>query len=99
MKYVLIALLKAYRFGISPLYGQVCRYHPTCSAYALEAVQTHGAVRGTWLAARRVARCHPWAAGGLDPVPPQRNRTPKNRRSSTLSSTLVTPNTGDPWAS
>jgi putative membrane protein insertion efficiency factor len=94
MKYVLIWLLKGYRFAISPLYGQVCRYHPTCSAYALEAVQTHGAVRGSWLAMRRVARCHPWAAGGLDPVPPA-----KNRRSSTLSSSMVTPTTGEPWAS
>ena len=69
MKHVLIALLKAYRFAISPLYGQVCRYHPTCSAYALEAVTQHGAVRGTWLSVRRIARCHPWAAGGYDPVP------------------------------
>jgi hypothetical protein len=93
MKYVLIWLLKGYRFAISPLYGQVCRYHPTCSAYALEAVQTHGAIRGTWLAMRRVARCHPWAAGGLDPVPPA-----KNRRSSTLSS-VSTPTPGEPWAS
>jgi putative membrane protein insertion efficiency factor len=94
MKYVLIGLLKAYRFAISPLYGQVCRYHPTCSAYALEAVQTHGAARGTWLAVRRVARCHPWAAGGLDPVPP-----PKNRSSSTPPASLATPTTGEPWAS
>jgi putative membrane protein insertion efficiency factor len=69
MKYPLIWLLKAYRFAISPLYGQVCRYHPTCSAYALQAVETHGAVRGTWLAGRRVLRCHPWSAGGYDPVP------------------------------
>jgi putative membrane protein insertion efficiency factor len=66
----LIGLLKAYRFAISPLYGQVCRYHPTCSAYALQAVETHGAVRGSWLAGRRVLRCHPWSAGGYDPVPP-----------------------------
>lgn len=73
MRAVLVALLKAYRFAISPLYGQVCRYYPTCSAYALEAVQTHGAARGSWLAARRVCRCHPWAAGGLDPVPPARD--------------------------
>jgi putative membrane protein insertion efficiency factor len=72
MRHVLIALLKAYRFAISPLYGQVCRYHPTCSAYALEAVSRHGSVRGTALAVRRVARCHPWAAGGYDPVPPAR---------------------------
>ncbi len=71
VKALLIALLKAYRFAISPLYGQVCRYHPTCSAYALEAVTVHGSIRGTWLAARRVGRCHPWAAGGYDPVPPK----------------------------
>ena len=70
MKSLLIALLRAYRFAISPLYGQVCRYYPTCSAYALEAVETHGAMRGSWLAARRVCRCHPWAAGGVDHVPP-----------------------------
>lgn len=72
MKHVLIWLLRAYRFAISPLYGQVCRYHPTCSAYALEAVTRHGSLRGTWLAVRRVGRCHPWAAGGYDPVPPAR---------------------------
>jgi uncharacterized protein len=70
MKHLLIWLLKAYRFAISPLYGQVCRYHPTCSAYALEAVTRHGSLRGSWLAVRRVGRCHPWADGGYDPVPP-----------------------------
>lgn len=70
MKYVLVALLRGYRFLISPLYGQVCRYYPTCSAYALEAVQAHGALRGSWLSARRVCRCHPWAEGGVDHVPP-----------------------------
>jgi putative membrane protein insertion efficiency factor len=69
MKWILIGLLKAYRFAISPLYGQVCRYHPTCSAYALQAVTEHGAVKGSWLAVRRIGRCHPWAAGGYDPVP------------------------------
>lgn len=71
MRHVLIALLKAYRFLISPLYGQVCRYHPSCSAYALDAVETFGALKGSWLAFGRVARCHPWAPGGLDPVPPR----------------------------
>jgi putative membrane protein insertion efficiency factor len=78
MRHVLIALIRGYRFAISPLYGQVCRYYPTCSAYALEAVTVHGALRGSWLAARRIGRCHPWAAGGLDPVPPAAGRrTPR----------------------
>jgi putative membrane protein insertion efficiency factor len=101
MKYVLIALLRGYRAVISPLYGQVCRYHPTCSAYALEAVETHGALRGTWLAVRRVARCHPWAAGGLDPVPPRRTNLPPTarppRRARRSSATVTT--TGESWAS
>ncbi|HWV25799.1 MAG TPA: membrane protein insertion efficiency factor YidD [Aeromicrobium sp.] len=74
MKYVLIAVLKVYRFAISPLYGDVCRYYPSCSAYALEAVQVHGSIRGVWLAGRRLLRCHPWARGGLDPVPQKRHR-------------------------
>ncbi|HYJ66842.1 MAG TPA: membrane protein insertion efficiency factor YidD [Nocardioidaceae bacterium] len=77
MKYVLIGLLKAYRAVISPLYGDVCRYYPSCSAYALEAVTTHGAVRGSVLTVRRLVRCHPWAAGGLDPVPPVRTSSAK----------------------
>ena len=74
MKTVLILLLRGYRFAISPLYGQVCRYHPSCSAYALQAVTEHGSLRGSWLSARRVLRCHPWADGGYDPVPPARPR-------------------------
>ena len=69
VKYVLIGLLKAYRLVISPLYGNVCRYYPSCSAYALRAVEVHGAVKGSWLAGRRLLRCHPWAPGGYDPVP------------------------------
>ena len=77
MKHLLIALLKLYRFAISPLYGQVCRYYPSCSAYALEAVEVHGSLRGSWLAVRRVGRCHPWAAGGVDKVPPAKVRPPR----------------------
>ena len=69
MKYLLIGFLRLYRLVISPLYGDVCRYYPSCSAYSLRAVQVHGAVKGTWLTARRLLRCHPWAAGGYDPVP------------------------------
>ncbi len=69
MRQVLVLLLRGYRAVVSPLYGQVCRYYPSCSAYALEAVERHGAARGTWLTARRLGRCHPWAEGGVDHVP------------------------------
>jgi putative membrane protein insertion efficiency factor len=70
--WVLVMLLTGYRRLISPLLPPSCRYYPSCSAYALEAVQVHGALRGSWLAVRRLSRCHPFHAGGLDPVPPAR---------------------------
>jgi len=76
VKWLLVTLLRGYRAFISPLYGQVCRYHPSCSEYALEAVQTHGTIKGSWLAMKRLARCHPWAAGGFDPVPPAHQLRP-----------------------
>ena len=69
MKYLLIILLKIYRRCISPLFPPSCRYYPTCSAYALTAVQRFGAVRGTILAVSRLLRCHPWARGEIDEVP------------------------------
>jgi len=65
----LILLVQGYRLLLSPWLGTQCRYEPTCSAYGLAALQQHGAAGGSYLAARRVLRCHPWCAGGLDPVP------------------------------
>jgi hypothetical protein len=67
-----IALVLLYRYGVSPLLGQPCRFQPTCSEYALEALHRHGAGRGTVLALTRLARCHPWGGSGYDPVPPAR---------------------------
>jgi putative membrane protein insertion efficiency factor len=69
LAYPLTALIRFYRWAISPLLPRICRYEPTCSAYALEAIRLHGLFRGSWLAARRISRCHPWGPGGVDPVP------------------------------
>ncbi len=68
---VLIVLLGVYRRVISPLFPPSCRFSPSCSSFAIEAIERHGAARGTVLALRRIARCHPWSAGGPDPVPPR----------------------------
>lgn len=65
-----LALLGAYKFFVSPLLPPACRFYPSCSVYTAEAVETHGVARGLWLGLRRLARCHPWSAGGFDPVPP-----------------------------
>ncbi|NYE64060.1 hypothetical protein FHW58_005295 [Duganella sp. 1224] len=70
MKTVLRFLLRFYQLAISPMMRPSCRFYPSCSNYALEALQVHGAARGSWLAVKRVCRCHPWHEGGLDPVPP-----------------------------
>jgi len=73
MKRVVQAPIHVYRKLVSPLLPPSCRFYPTCSAYALEAIEVHGAVRGSWLAAKRIARCHPFHPGGIDPVPPKRD--------------------------
>ena len=70
---VLLALVQGYRLAVSPLLGPRCRFAPSCSAYAAEALVAHGAGRGTWLSVRRVARCHPFHPGGYDPVPAARS--------------------------
>jgi len=67
---VLIGLVTLYRLLISPVLAPSCRYWPSCSEFAVDALRMHGAVRGGWLTARRICRCHPWSAGGIDPVPP-----------------------------
>jgi len=64
-----------YRGAISPMLPQSCRFIPTCSAYAIEALQVHGPLRGSWLTLRRLLRCHPWGGSGYDPVPPRTNKT------------------------
>lgn len=69
MKPILLALIRAYRLALSPWWGRQCRFTPTCSEFAIEAIERHGALRGSWLAMRRISRCHPWHAGGFDPVP------------------------------
>ena len=71
----LILLVRAYQLLISPLFGQVCRFEPSCSRYAIACLERHGALRGSWLALRRLLRCHPFHPGGYDPPPPPRGGT------------------------
>lgn len=70
LRTILIGLIRFYQVAISPWTPAACRYDPTCSQYALEAIRGHGGLRGGWLALRRIGRCHPWGGRGYDPVPP-----------------------------
>ena len=74
MNRLLVGLLRAYQLLLSPMLGQNCRFYPTCSNYAIEALRSHGAARGSLLALRRVCKCHPWNDGGVDLVPPARGQ-------------------------
>ena len=77
MKRLLLGLVRFYQYLISPLLGPRCRFHPSCSQYAVEALERYGALRGSWLALRRLLRCHPWHPGGYDPVPPAHAHCPR----------------------
>jgi uncharacterized protein len=76
MRAVLKGLIRVYRYCISPMLGPNCRFYPSCSCYAEEAIEHHGVLRGSYLAARRILRCHPWHPGGYDPVPPHSSIKP-----------------------
>jgi len=73
MKTTLLFLIRFYRYCISPLFGSNCRYYPTCSSYAQEAITSFGAIKGGWMSLRRICRCHPWHEGGVDLVPENKN--------------------------
>lgn len=75
---VLTAILRAYQLWISPALPPTCRFYPTCSAYAIEALQVHGVLWGSWLTLRRLLKCAPWHPGGIDRVPPRRPRSARN---------------------
>jgi len=88
---VLIAPIRFYQLYISPARPPTCRYYPTCSQYAVEALQLHGALRGSWLATRRLPRCHPWHAGGADPVPEPKTRRERGGRLQSSGSSSSSP--------
>jgi len=69
MSHLLLAVIRGYRYLLSPWWGGQCRFTPTCSEYAMDSIREHGCLRGSWMAMRRVSRCHPWHHGGFDPVP------------------------------
>lgn len=80
MRSLAILLIRLYQWTVSPLLGQNCRFYPSCSHYALEAIGRFGLLRGSWLAVKRIGRCHPWNPGGFDPIP---DECPEHARSHT----------------
>jgi putative membrane protein insertion efficiency factor len=72
MRHLLMGIIRIYQLAVSPLLGPRCRFHPSCSCYALTAIERHGALRGSWLGTKRLLRCHPFSEGGYDPVPDRR---------------------------
>ena len=80
MKWLLLRLIDGYRLLLAPFFGRQCRFYPTCSAYAREAIAAHGSVRGSWLAVKRILRCGPWHPGGTDLVPLKRRKAKGERK-------------------
>lgn len=76
LKRIMIFLIKGYQKVLSPFTGRICRFHPTCSQYSIESYEKHGFVKGSWLTIKRIARCHPFHPGGMDPVP---NKNPNKK--------------------
>ncbi len=76
-QWILIGIVKIYQVTLSPFLGSNCRHSPTCSHYTIEAIQVHGPLKGSWLGAKRIARCHPWGTSGFDPVPPKKIKNKK----------------------
>lgn len=82
MRKLMIGLIRAYQYLISPWLGNHCRFHPSCSHYAVECIEVHGPMAGSWMALRRLGCCHPWHEGGYDPVPPKiRGNSPEGEPS------------------
>lgn len=75
MKWLLLKIIRIYQLFLSPVLGSNCRFEPTCSCYTHQAIETHGAIKGTWLGIRRIGKCHPWNEGGYDPVPSRENHS------------------------
>jgi hypothetical protein len=77
MRSLFVGLIKMYQFILSPLFGQNCRFHPTCSCYAIEAITEYGVIKGGYLSVRRIIKCHPFHEGGIDIVPPKQDKSHK----------------------